>query len=134
MSETPEQTEDADDKKLEERRGLLPPLLRDFLRPIPKEKPDMPLTFEIPLKMELLDAADPIEIPDMLELTEASSSSLFIPDMTDPVSGFDRGLRRPGRRIPAPILLAAKRDEARDLRPLRLERLELPDSPNMRLA
>ena len=131
MSETPEQTEEADDKKLDERRGF--PLLRDFRRPMPNEKPDMPLTLEIPLKMELLEAADPMEMPDMLELTEASSS-LFMPDMTDPVSGFDRGLRRPGRRIPAPILLAAKREEALDLRPLLELRLELPVSPSMRLA
>jgi hypothetical protein len=91
----------------------------------------MPLMLEIPLRMEVLEAADPMEIPDMLELTEASS--FILPLMTDPVSGLDRGLRLPGRRIPTPTLLAARRLEALFLPSPRLDRLE-PVSPNMRLA
>jgi hypothetical protein len=135
MSDNPEDTDEADDK-LEDRLVLRRPP-PDLRRPMPKLNPLMPLTLDIPLSTLELLIWDPTEIPDMMEWTDASSLALVMPLITDPVSGLERGLRRPGRRIPAPDLWWLEDDNRFDvlLRPHRLVRLPPPeDSPNIRLA
>jgi hypothetical protein len=134
ISDIPEQTEDAEDILEDDRRfpplRLPPPDLRLKLNPL------NPLILDMPLRMLLLLMADPSDIPDMLERTDASSSfaALVTPLMTDPVSGLDLILRLPGRFFPAPIpLLDDNLDVARFLLLLILREPSLI-SPNIRLA